>query len=404
MGAHKTFKQRVLFGLYWGFFLNPIIHSTNYCVRLYLLLKQKSPTQPPITYDNPLVYIFGWYGSETTGDKAILKGIIDNLLDINPKTKFIIGSYDKSFSEKTAREINICNVASVYNRDFKSTYNAITQSTLVMVGGGPLMEDFEMFNWLKIIMLAKILRKKVIIYGCGVGPIYSTKTKQTVENILNLSDLVLLRDSESIAFSKTNFNLNKPLKQVLDPAIEFVNKNKQPHKHNYQRTVGLCIRNWPKIYYSDKLTNQQFNTARENLYKELVIFLEFLVNNNFAIRFISMNSVKGDNDLEVARELIKKLSNQTKISIVKSNLTPIETIEEIQNFDFFIGMRFHSVVFSLFINTPTIGIDYTHNQNGKIYSIMKQVNQDNYCINISQLTGATLIEKFTGLSAKTRQA
>lgn len=384
--------------------MNPIIYSTNCCVRLYLLLKQKSPTQPLITQNNSLVYIFGWYGSETTGDKAILKGIIDNLLDINPKTKFILGSYNKSFSEKTAREIDICNTTSIYSRDFKSTYNAITQSTIVMVGGGPLMEDFEMFNWLKVIMLAKILKKKVIIYGCGVGPIYSAKTKQTVENILNLSDHVLLRDSESIAFSKTNFNLNKSLKQVPDPAIDFVNRNKQPHKQGYKKTVGLCIRNWPKIYHSNRLTNRQFNTACENLYKELVLFLEFLVNNNFNIRFISMNGVKEDDDLEVARGLIKKLSNRGKITVAKSNLTPIETLEEIQNFDFFIGMRFHSVVFSLFTDIPTIGIDYTHSQNGKIYSIMKQVNQDNYCINISKLTGATLIEKFMGLSAKTRQA
>ena len=64
-------------------------------------------------YGKHVVFIVGWYGTETTGDKAILGGII---IDYQKKYKnldFVIASLEPFITEQTLKELS--SVKIVYN-------------------------------------------------------------------------------------------------------------------------------------------------------------------------------------------------------------------------------------------------------------------------------------------------
>ena len=46
-------------------------------------------------------------------------------------------------------------------------------------------------------------------------------------------------------------------------------------------------------------------------------------------------------------------------------------------------MRFHGCIFSLSTGTPTIGIDYSTVEKGKVYNLFKNIQKENQVVNLN---------------------
>ena len=100
------------------------------------------------------ITIIGWYGTETIGDRAILAGLISFFNKTYDDFEIKLGSLYPFFSQRTINEdygfykeiikkdikIDIFN-----SKDSKDLLNAIKDSDLVVMGGGPLMDLNELF-------------------------------------------------------------------------------------------------------------------------------------------------------------------------------------------------------------------------------------------------------------------
>ena len=129
------------------------------------------------------ISIFGWYGTETLGDRAILDGIFQIFNSLNTSIKINIASLYPDFTKRTFLEDgDIYKVNSkklsfeifdVYDK--KITNKIIKSSKLVIMGGGPIMdlEELDIVN--KAFIKAKKLGKKTMLFGCGMGPLYNEK-------------------------------------------------------------------------------------------------------------------------------------------------------------------------------------------------------------------------------------
>ena len=65
-----------------------------------------------------------------------------------------------------------------------------------------------------------------------------------------------------------------------------------------------------------------------------------------------------DNDLIITNELKKRMRNGDKLRVIDAEYKPQEILGIFRFFDLFIGMRYHSIIFSMIMKVPTIALIY----------------------------------------------
>ena len=60
-------------------------------------------------------------------------------------------------------------------------------------------------------------------------------------------------------------------------------------------------------------------------------------------------------------------------------------------------MRFHGCIFSLSNNVPTVGIDYSTFEKGKVYYLFEDFNMGNNVINAKDIKTDILLEKINNI-------
>lgn len=97
-------------------------------------------TKNSVQQENPRLWnrvmITGWYGTETTGDKAIIGEIIHQLRQYNPDLHVVISSIDFRVSWQTAVEMGVENVSFEPIRSCFSP-EIVKSLDAVIMGGGP---------------------------------------------------------------------------------------------------------------------------------------------------------------------------------------------------------------------------------------------------------------------------
>lgn len=126
------------------------------------------------------ILISGYYGFDNAGDDSVLFGIIGSLKKQIPNVELAVLS---NTPEDTQRLFGI----SSFNRwKIGTIIQEIKKSDLLIMGGGSLLQDAtsprSVIYYLGIAMIAKILRKPVIFYAQGIGPI-TKKNKQETSKI-----------------------------------------------------------------------------------------------------------------------------------------------------------------------------------------------------------------------------
>jgi len=79
------------------------------------------------------VLIMGWYGRETTGDKAILASLLHNIA--GHSVRILKSTYDVDYSRQTLNEIEAPTVRCLPN-DIASFLKALDGVDVVVIGGG----------------------------------------------------------------------------------------------------------------------------------------------------------------------------------------------------------------------------------------------------------------------------
>lgn len=331
--------------------------------------------KPTIKKNKYTILIVGWYGTETVGDKAILGGILLNYKKkYGEKLNVIIGSLYPFVTEKTIKELNI--TAKVVNsRSFEFLKYAKYCDETIM-GGGPLMDLNELYVPLLSFIIAKKYNKKRIVYGCGLGPVFKDVYKNAINEILNLSTEIKLRDFNSVQYAEENFIL-KNIEMIGDPAekyIDDISKSIKPNKEKNE--LALFFRDWPYGYASNLYTADEFIIQKNKFEIGLVNLIKEKASelNVDTIRFYHMhNFIIGNDDRDFSRYFIKKYFNDDIRVSFDNKLSTVESITKAMiSSKMNVCMRFHSVLFAKKLDTNFIALDYT--LGGKILGFMEQNN------------------------------
>ena len=335
------------------------------------------------------VLILGWYGMETTGDKAILASILQN--EGLRGAQVYQASYDVQYSRRTLREIGFEHVQVVPN-GLRSIAGVLPEVDVVIIGGGPLMQGRAMRAWYEKLVLAKQLGKRVMIYGCGVGPIRSKKDARWIYKVLQLADEIHLRDHVSAETATRLGALRQPLVVTADPVMNFkYPRPAESFEHSAELRIGISIRSLPRSYYSAEHTAKSLEQVRREYQDCFVQTIDHLCSRaNVRVCLVPMQMHSGDDDRVLLRGIRDLAREPHRVEIIENYGSPAELIQHFDGFDFFIGMRFHSVVFSYVSGTPAVGIDYDMQQ-GKVTGVMQLMENADYTINLRDLTPERLI-------------
>ncbi|WP_312518708.1 polysaccharide pyruvyl transferase family protein [Anaerospora sp.] len=330
--------------------------------------------------ENFTIFIVGWYGTETVGDKAILGGIVDHYKARYPTARFMVSSLYPFVTERTLKELKInARVVPVFSKEF---FLYASVANVVVAGGGPLMELDELSLILWAFDMAKKNDGKTVVYGCGIGPIYTEEKTEAVKNILAMGDEIYLRDDASVEHAH-RLTGRKGIKNIGDPAIGFLQKFQT--KNSKGKTRIACFLRELTTEYRAAVNMDEFYSFKDDLEQALAKnIINFCDTYDLIPYFYSMhNFAIGNDDRDFNINFTRKYFSGRK-HFVERGLSTVESITQaMQTSHINLCMRFHSVVFAQTLGTDFIALDYT--SGGKINGFLTDVGKINHMISMRSI-------------------
>lgn len=156
---------------------------------------------------------------------------------------------------------------------------------------------------------------------------------------------------------------------------EALNRTKKPDDPGKVLLLGL--RDFPYVTYARHLSETECIAAKQRYENAVLDALSVLVEQypDLVIRPLPMcTNHFGDDDRWYYRRLFRgneKLAPHLDLSLLGAELAPIDYCKAFRRADVALTMRFHSVVFAVGLEVPTVAIDYTLGQ-GKVHALTER--------------------------------
>lgn len=319
------------------------------------------------------VVISGYYGFNNSGDDALLMAIVDNIRAIDPGINITVLSNSPKDTKKTYK------TNAVYRYNIFSVLYEISTCDLLISGGGTLIQDAtsskSLYYYLSIIKIAKMLKRKVMLYANGIGPLTSFKNIEKTKNILNTVDMITLRDENS----------KKELDQlgVTEPEIHLT---ADPAFLLEADSKGEDILENYGIEKDSKLLCISVRKAKNNPQDFENIMAEFC---DYAYEKHGLSTVFLPMQRKVDYAICASIKSKMKSRgvVIGANYQVSSLLSLISKMHVCVGMRLHTLIYASNVDVPVIGIVYDPKVNG----FLEYMGEDKY-INTEEITKDKLSE------------
>lgn len=292
--------------------------------------------------------IAGYHGFGNCGDEAILKAMTTNIRSLAKDVDITALSHNPEFTKteygiKSVRRFNVFQVLS-----------AIRRSDIILSGGGTLLQNGtstrSLIYYLSIIKLAKLFRKRVMLYANGIGPVTGRLNQKLVRLVVNTVDVITLReklseaDLRSIGVSNPNVTVTADaafkLKSISDEKADKLLINEGFEDRGNPR-IGVSVRAWSKAKFG------------EDYISKLAKACDNIADTGKDIIFIPMQF---PSDIAVSKKVASMMKN--KSYVLTKRYTPAEMLGIVGRVDAMVSMRLHTLIFAAVKNIPMVGIIY----------------------------------------------
>jgi polysaccharide pyruvyl transferase WcaK-like protein len=304
-------------------------------------------------------FIFGHYGWKNTGDDAMIYALLQEVHSFCPTATFAILSNSPIIVPPYVKDL----VKFVKPLPL-TVFLEIMRSRIFIMGGGTQIYDYGakikrikiMSEMFVLLIWAKIFCKKIYLLGIGIEPFSTWWGKLLSKKICGLADFISVRDNTSY-YILDSLNLDNKAVLSFDLAAllpySFKDLNKSLAKGNDRRILGISILPFFEIYHNNKEKDRI-------LVNEIAKGLNDWLNKN-EHNFIHLFVFKGEsrtNDVMITETLRNQLMPSERVKYIAYNPNPIEMMHEVAECHLFVGMRYHSCIFSYLTNTPLLIINY----------------------------------------------
>ena len=304
--------------------------------------------------------VCGAYGRGNAGDDAILEAIVRELRQIDPDLPVWVLSRTPDDTRMTYR------VNSIYTFAFPKFLWRMRKTRLYINGGGSLMQNVtshrSLWFYLFTISAAKKLGNRVLMYGCGIGPIHAPANRKRCAHVLQRNvDMITLRDTHSLTelqdmgidapeillSSDPTVILPAASSEVIDGMLE--SRGMDPHG----RYIGFTLRPWPGFEEKAEIFGRAADYAWEK-HGLTPVFLPI------------------EKRLDVAACKRAAVHMKAPHFIIEDTGASDHTIGLFSRMQVVVSMRLHALVFSAGQGVPLVGVVYDQ----KISSFLSYIGQD----------------------------
>lgn len=320
------------------------------------------------------IVICGAYGKGNAGDDAILKAIVLEMRALDPDRPITV------MSRRPQETRLIYRTGAVYTFRVDQVLRRFRHSALYINGGGSLMQDVTSTRSLRYYLFtldqAKRFGCKVMMYGCGIGPITRPNNRKVAAKTINRAvDIITLRDDLSRG-ELTRMGIVAPdIRLSADPAIILEPASAAAVDQALERCgvpldgkyIGFGLRQWKGL---DEVLDE-VAAAAEYAYETHGLIPLFV-------------PIEHPSDLMPAELLGSRL--QCPHYMVTERQSIETTIGILSRMKTVIGIRLHSLMFSAAVGVPVIGMSYDI----KVDGFLKYIGRHT-CIPLREVTAEKLI-------------
>lgn len=323
------------------------------------------------------VLICGAYGNGNVGDETILEAILQQLRSHDPDMPICV------MSKRPKQTAQRNRVSSIYTFNPWKAGREMKKARLFISGGGSLIQDAtstrSLLFYLHAIRSANRHGCKVMMYGCGIGPVSRSANRRRAAKVIEANvDMISLRDPDS-KLELESLGVSRPKVQVTaDPALlQTISDEKEQLYRDYCRQAGLrpeskyclfALRPWVSV--GRRL--QVFADAAQFVYEHYGLIPVFF-------------------QLEPGRDREITLAAAELVRCPSIVLPPVSDGAVIcalmRDMKLVISMRLHALIFASGQGTPVVGISY----DPKVSGFMDYMGQENY-ISSEEVTGEALCD------------
>jgi len=334
------------------------------------------------------VVLCGAYGRDNAGDEAILKAILTEMRAIDPDMPLWVMTRKPKFTRLTYR------AGAVYTFNVPAFCAKMRRSRLYINGGGSLIQDVtsrrSLWFYLYTLSAARRMGCKVMMYGCGIGPVQYPENRRLAARVINRSvTSITLRDRSSfdelqeMGVSKPSITLAADPTVILPSAPAAVAdgllESAGLHPSDGQRYLGITVRPWNGF----EAKTDVFAAAADYAYETYGLIPVFI-------------PIEPKLDINAARQVASRLE-KAPYAILPGATSPEHIISLFSRMEIVLSMRLHALVFAAGHGVPLVGAVY----DPKVSSFLDAAGQDLYTP-LEQLTVPILTAHLDAAAARVK--
>ncbi len=321
------------------------------------------------------VLICGAYGRGNSGDEAILRAIINSMRNIDPLMPITVMTRQPKQTELSHH------VRAVYTFSSFKFLKHMLRSRLFINGGGSLIQDNtssrSLYFYLFTIWAAKRCGCKVIMYGCGIGPVHKQINRRLSTVVLDKNvDIITLRDSISKQELLSLGVTTPEIKPSADPAFSLL-PSLPSESDDFFRQSGLdptgnyicfSVRSW-----KDFKDFEIFSQAADYAYKRYNLHTVLL-------------PIEHPRDVLPSSFVMQAMETPCTLLTTPDDIEL--TLSVLKKMRLVCAMRLHALVFSTLVDIPVIASSY----DVKVSSFMADLGME-ACTDLYEMTAEWLIAR-----------
>jgi len=307
------------------------------------------------------ILISGYYGFGNVGDEAVLEAVVGELKRRDPEVEITVLSASFNLTAEMAK------VRAIPRYHFLKILGEVFRADIFLSGGGTLFQDVtssrSFWYYLSLVFLARIFRKKVVVFAQGFGPLRRKINRFFARLILNQAKLITVRDEDAyLEMKKLGIN-SSLLHLTADPTFLLT------PEAGLGRKI-LCLESVPLDRPLLGISVRKFSKnleLEEKFFKVLAQVIDHLVcTYHYQPVFLPFQCPE---DMGEISRVISYMSQEAKM--IFRICRPQEMLAIISQLDLLLGMRLHALVFAAISCVPCLALAY----DPKVSGLMNDLGQ-----------------------------
>jgi polysaccharide pyruvyl transferase CsaB len=352
------------------------------------------------------IVIAGWYGFDNVGDEAFLNQFI-RAVGPGPDCHLTVlaANFERSYMLRENQYISINTHPRLISRNLlktltlsgiRETINIIKNCDILVVGAGSLIHDrFGLYALLPVIddiFIAKLFKKKIFLYGLGVGPLDRRLERWLAGLALGKADVLTIRNRESVSIVESLGVPSEKIQLVADPVFLL-----SAFPISVQRNpLSALPRGTVKCVGVFMCRPPEYSIERMRIYCQQVAAALDEIHRLFHVHFVFLPmSTHPLQDDRVASFMVKvNMTSSEAATVVDYPIPPEEMKWLTGQMDYNIAQRFHAAIFSFSQAVPFVALPY----DPKVKGFLNDNALTDYMVEMDQDIKKRLVQAFVTMT------